>query len=155
MQPRSISVSNQYFARAAERLREGTSVRLLVRGNSMLPFIHGGKDQVTLVPFDGRDLPLGIAALYRWEDKYMIHRLVRKDATHYHFLGDGNICRMETIARHEVLGILQTIHHPDGTETDAFSPRWMKKGFWWFRLQPLRRYLLFIYRKLYPENCNQ
>lgn len=67
MQPRSISVSNQYFARAAERLREGTSVRLLVRGNSMLPFIHGGKDQVTLVPFDGRDLPLGIAALHRGE----------------------------------------------------------------------------------------
>ncbi len=153
MQTRRISVGNQYLAQAAERLREGTSVRLLVQGNSMLPFIHGGKDQVTLVPFRGEDLGLGTAALYRWQGQYMIHRLVKKDATHYHFLGDGNICRMETIARHEVIGILRTIHHPDGTETDATSPRWMRRGMWWYRLRPLRRYFLFLYRKLCPEYC--
>ena len=112
-------VDNLYFAQAAERLSSGTAVRLSVMGNSMLPFIIGGQDQVTLVPYTGQDLPLGIAALYQWEGKYMIHRLVKKDESHYHFLGDGNICRFETIKRNEVLGILQTIHHPNGKETKA------------------------------------
>lgn len=145
-------VNNQYFAQAAERLASGTAVRLSVMGNSMLPFIIGGKDQVTLVPYTGQDLPLGIAALYQWEGKYMIHRLVKKDESHYHFLGDGNICRFETIKRNEVLGILQTIHHPDGKETDTTGRCWLHLGMIWYHIRPVRRYLLFIFRKLFLRN---
>ena len=64
---RTLSVSNEFFAEAAEHLRRGEEVRLLVQGNSMLPFILGGRDQVTLVPFHGQDrtfpwaLPLSIS----------------------------------------------------------------------------------------------
>lgn len=145
-------VDNQYFAQAAERLASGTAVRLSVMGNSMLPFIIGGKDQVTLVPYTGQDLPLGIAALYQWEGKYMIHRLVKKDESHYHFLGDGNICRLETIKRNEVLGILQTIHHPNNKETDATGRCWLHLGMIWYHIRPVRRYLLFIFRKLFLRN---
>ena len=96
---RTLSVSNEFFAEAAEHLRRGEEVRLLVQGNSMLPFILGGRDQVTLVPFHGQDLPLGTAAFYQWKGKYMIHRLVKKEGGQYHFLGDGNIYRIETIRR--------------------------------------------------------
>lgn len=145
-------VDNLYFAQAAERLASGTAVRLSVMGNSMLPFIIGGKDQVTLVPYTGQDLPLGIAALYQWEGKYMIHRLVKKDESHYHFLGDGNICRFETIKRNEVLGILQTIHHPNNKETDATGRCWLHLGMIWYHIRPIRRYLLFIFRKLFLHN---
>lgn len=152
MQKEIRLVSNNYFAQAAERLASGTAVRLSVMGNSMLPFILGGKDQITLVPYSGQDLPLGIAALYRWEDKYMIHRLVKKDASHYHFLGDGNICRLEIIRRDQVLGILQTIHHANGKDTDATSAHWLRMGMIWYHIRPIRRYLLFIFRKLFLHN---
>lgn len=145
-------MSNNYFAHAAERLASGTAVRLSVMGNSMLPFILGGKDQITLVPYSGQDLPLGIAALYRWEDKYMIHRLVKKDASHYLFLGDGNICRLEIIKRDQVLGILQTIHHANGKDTDATSAHWLRMGMVWYHIRPIRRYLLFIFRKFFLHN---
>ena len=152
MQKEIRLVSNNYFAHAAERLASGTAVRLSVMGNSMLPFILGGKDQITLVPYSGQDLPLGIAALYQWEDKYMIHRLVKKDASHYHFLGDGNICRLEIIKRDQVLGILQTIHHANGKDTDATSAHWLRMGMIWYHIRPIRRYLLFIFRKLFLHN---
>lgn len=145
---RTISVSNTFFAQAKKTLREGKEVRLLVQGNSMLPFIIGGKDTVTLIPYLDEDLPLGTAAFYQWNGNYMIHRLVRKDDTHYHFLGDGNIYRIETVPRKNVIGILQTIHHPNGTDTDATTAAWRKKGMWWYHIQPLRRYVLFVYKRV-------
>lgn len=145
---RTISVSNVFFAQAEKSLREGKEIRLLVQGNSMLPFIIGGKDTVTLHPYQGEDLSLGTAAFYRWNGKYMIHRLVEKDDRDYHFLGDGNIARIETVPRKEVIGILRTIHHPNGTETDATAQEWLRKGLWWYRLRPLRRYILFAYKKI-------
>lgn len=145
---RTLSVSNEFFAEAAEHLRRGEEVRLLVQGNSMLPFILGGRDQVTLVPFHGQDLPLGTAAFYQWKGKYMIHRLVKKEGGQYHFLGDGNIYRIEIIRREEVLGVLHTIHHPDGSVTDATAPCWLRRGMWWFRMRPLRRYVLFAFKRM-------
>ena len=147
MQKQVLLVNNIYFEQAANHLASGTEVRLSVLGDSMLPFILGGKDQITVTPYTGEDLPLGIAALYQWEGKYMIHRLVRKEGNQYHFLGDGNICRYEIIGKDQVLGILKTIHHPNGKDTDATSPQWLRRGMLWYRLLPVRRYLLFLFRK--------
>lgn len=146
------SVGNEYFAQVAEKLKDNVSVRLFVNGNSMIPFIKGGKDSITLKPYDGEDLPLGIAALYKWNGSYMIHRLVKKEGDSFHFLGDGNICRFEIIKRDEVLGILQTIHHADGTETDATGEKWRKYGMLWYKIRPLRRYVLFLYRRINGVN---
>ena len=42
---RKLVVPNSFFFEAAETLREGRSVRLHVDGQSMYPFIHGGKDE--------------------------------------------------------------------------------------------------------------
>lgn len=145
---RTVSVSNAFFAEAERRLRMGDEVRLLVQGNSMLPFILGGRDEVTLAPYHDEDLPLGTAAFYQWNGKYMVHRLVKKEGDRYHFLGDGNIYRIESIPRKDVLGVLKTIHHPNGTSTDATAPRWLRMGLWWYRMRPFRRYILFAYKRM-------
>ena len=42
-------VSNDFFVEAVEELRKGKSVRLFVGGQSMYPFIHGGKDEIEVV----------------------------------------------------------------------------------------------------------
>lgn len=47
---RKITVSNDFFAGAAEALKQGQTVKLLIGGQSMYPFIRGGIDQVEVVP---------------------------------------------------------------------------------------------------------
>ena len=47
---KQISVPNaELFSEAGRLLSEGKEVTILARGNSMLPFIRGGVDKVTLV----------------------------------------------------------------------------------------------------------
>ena len=46
-------VPNIFLQEAARLLKDGKPVRLLIDGQSMFPFIRGGKDQVEIVPYDG------------------------------------------------------------------------------------------------------
>lgn len=140
------SVSNLFFEAAADALRSGNAVKLRVEGNSMVPSIRGGKDLIELIPYQGEDLPLWCAVFYRWEGRYMTHRLVRKDADTYAMLGDGNMCRIEVLPRQEIIGVLKTIIHPDGSTTDCLSADWLRRGERWNRRLPYRKYYLRLFR---------
>lgn len=48
---RKITVSNDFFAGVAEALKQGQTVKLLIDGQSMYPFIRGGVDQVEVVSY--------------------------------------------------------------------------------------------------------
>lgn len=47
---RKLIVPNSFLSEAAEALRAGQTVKLHIDGQSMYPFIHGGKDLVEVVP---------------------------------------------------------------------------------------------------------
>jgi len=74
-----ITVDNeQVFAYVEEMLREGTSVKLKVRGNSMAPALMDGKDSVTLEPvaMQKRELSVGDVILFRYNGRFIMHRIV-------------------------------------------------------------------------------
>ena len=107
---RKLVVPNSFFAEAAEALRNGRSVRLHVDGQSMYPFIHGGKDEILINPYDGvSPLEPWCCLFYQWGGNYMIHRLVETDGETCRMLGDGNLCRLEELPKKEIIGILRTI----------------------------------------------
>lgn len=141
-------VSNSYFEQVADKLRQGISVRLGVLGDSMFPLIHGGEDQILLIPHQpGEELPLWCAVFYKWDDHHMIHRYIRREGDVMVMLGDGNLCREEKVPAAEIIGVLKTIYRPDGTEIDCLSEDWLKRGRRWYKLLPIRRYLLFILKR--------
>ena len=146
---RKLVVPNSFFADAAEALKNGQSVRLHVDGQSMYPFIHGGKDEILVAPYDGK-IPLEpwCCPFYQWGGNYMIHRLIETDGNICRMLGDGNIYRIEEVPRHEIIGILHTIYHPDGSIQDCRDKRWLKKAQWWYRLRKVRRFLIPLFRLL-------
>lgn len=143
-----MTVPNAFFEQAAESLRAGRTVRMKALGDSMYPFIRGGKDEILLVPFlpDEEELPLWGAAFYRWNGHYMVHRFIRKEGEHLVFLGDGNVYQEEKVLPQEVYGVLHTIYRK-GKEIDCRSVSWQKKGARWYRLLFLRKYLLFLFKK--------
>ncbi len=147
---RKITLPNKFFAEAAEELKRGRTAKLLVGGQSMYPFIRGGEDVVEVIPCPPEEeLPIWCCPFYQWEGKYMIHRYIGRKNGLYLMLGDGNLARVEEVERADIIGVLKTIYHPDGTVQDCLDPHWLKKAEWWYKLRFARRWLLAVCRILH------
>ena len=138
---------NEIIEEAIRLVREGVSVTLPVNGNSMLPFVIGGKESVILHRpglIDVGDVVLA------WVDgcRYVVHRIIRIDGDRVTLMGDGNLAGTEHCTLNEIKAI--ATHVVDAKErTHYLYNRWRKSAAKiWFRLRPMRRYLLAIYRRL-------
>jgi len=113
--------NEQVFALVEENLREGSSVILNVRGNSMAPALMDGKDSVTLEPvaMQKRDLSVGDVILFRYKGRFIMHRIVgtdkRKDASDKEKMvittkGDA-LATSETISSEDVIAVARFKRH--------------------------------------------
>ena len=145
---RRIVFQNHFFEEIAQLLQEGNPVRVRIDGESMHPFIVGGKDEVLLIPYDKKtSIELWSCIFYKWKGHYMIHRFVGLQDGQYCMMGDGNLVQIERIEESDILGILQTIYHADGSTQYCLGKKWLCQGRYWFKFRKLRRFLLPIYRK--------
>ena len=150
---RKIVLSNGFFLEAAEALKKGQTVKLLVGGQSMYPFIRGGRDLIEVIPYPAKgELPGWCCPFYQWEGRYMIHRYIGHEGDECLMMGDGNIVRIERVKREEIIGLLRYIYPPDRARQDCFDKHWLKKAEWWYRLKFLRRWLLLIFK--FYEHCS-
>ena len=124
---------------AAALMLEGREVTFTPLGNSMLPFIRGGKDAVRLRK--NPSVAIGDVILVRLPGQYVLHRLIHMDGDRLTLMGDGNIAGTETCTTGDVLGTVTAILR-DGKEIIPGDGRF------WRRLLPIRRYILAIYRRL-------
>jgi len=138
---------NEIIEEAIRLVREGVSVTLPVNGNSMLPFIIGGKESVIL---QGPGLIDVGDVVLAWVDgcRYVVHRIIRINGDRVTLMGDGNLAGTEHCTLNEIKAI--ATHVVDAKErTHYLYNRWRKSAAKiWFRLRPMRRYLLAIYRRL-------
>ena len=139
---------NEIIEEAVRLAREGVNVTLPVNGNSMLPFIIGGKESVILHS-QGGIVDVGDVVL-AWVDgnRYVIHRIIRIDGDRITLMGDGNV----GVTEHCLLGDIKArvTHVVDANDkTHYLYNRWRMFGAKvWYWLRPIRRYLLAIYRRL-------
>ena len=138
---------NEIIEEAIRLVREGVSVTLPVNGNSMLPFIIGGKESVIL---QGPGLIDVGDVVLAWVDgcRYVVHRIIRINGDRVTLMGDGNLAGTEHCTLNDINAI--ATHVVDAKErTHYLYNRWRKSAAKiWFRLRPMRRYLLAIYRRL-------
>lgn len=129
-------------------IAEGKSVRLPVRGRSMLPFIVGGRDNVELHPLRKENICIGSAVL-AWVDcnHYVIHRIVSIDGNKLELLGDGNLAIREKCDISDVIAVAHSVITPRGSRS-LTSSRAMAQWRLWNRLLPVRRWLLLVYRHI-------
>jgi SOS-response transcriptional repressor LexA len=138
---------NEIIQEAIRLVEEGVSVTLPVNGNSMLPFIIGGKESVILQKPE--QLEVGDVVL-AWVDgrRYVVHRIIHIDGDHVTLMGDGNLVGTEHCTLNDIKAI--ATHVVDAKErVHHLYDRWRKSAARiWFRLRPIRRYLLAIYRRV-------
>ncbi len=138
----------------------GHTVTILVRGNSMNPFMVDRRDKVTIAPLNHEprigDLLLAYDAPY---DRYVLHRLIRTEypsagksdsqnsETMYVLMGDGNTQGTECILRQDIIGVVTAILR----KKRAYSTNsilWKGYSAAWISLKPVRRWLLAGWRRI-------
>lgn len=140
--------NNEAISEVASLLKEGHKVILPVKGQSMLPFIVGGRDSVELVKPDG-PLLVGDAVL-AWVDnsRYVLHRIIEIGADgHLILMGDGNLAGKEFCTLDDVVARAEYVVKPDGSRTYLYSKRQRCGWQIWKSLRPVRRWILAILRR--------
>lgn len=141
-------ISDHEILEEATRLaKEGLSVTLPVKGNSMLPFIIGGKESVILQKLDHPKVGDVVLA---WVEncRYVVHRIIKIDGHDVVLMGDGNIIGTEHCKIDDICAIATHVVSADGKRHDLYSKWRMRATRLWWYLRPIRRYILAIYRRL-------
>lgn len=128
-------------------LEEGHTVTLPLRGNSMRPFLEDGRDKALLKlctnPRVGDAVMAEIAPKH-----FVLHRIVNITGGNVTLRGDGNLAT-EHCRDMDVKAIAIGFYRKGRQKLDSTSGRkWRIYSWWWTRLLPIRRYLLFA---LYPH----
>lgn len=144
--PRIILPNQVLLPEVEKLLREGESVTLKVKGNSMLPFIAGERDSVVLQ--QAATLGKGDIVLAHLADgRYVLHRIIAMTDCGITLMGDGNLFETEQCTRADIAGQAVRILR-NGRSVDCTTLRQRWKSNLWNALQPARRYLLAVYRRL-------
>lgn len=143
-----ISVRNDLLLGDIKILvNEGRSVSFRVKGNSMLPFVVGGRDSVTLCKknsYKKGDIVLAEVS----KGMFVLHRIFGVKDGRVTLRGDGNsgpkayeYCRMENIIARADLIVR------NGRVIDPYTGLEAAMGRAWTFLNPVRRWLMAIYRR--------
>lgn len=141
-----ILPNNEVIGELIKFLDEGQRVILPVKGNSMLPFIIGDRESVELVKPD--HVAVGDVVL-AWINgcRYVVHRIIQIKNNQVQLMGDGNLSGDEYCLISDVKARAEYVIGKDGKKHDLYTHRRVQASRLWWKLKPLRRYILAIYRR--------
>ena len=138
-----------FFSEIATRIAEGERVRIRAKGNSMVPFIRDGKDEIILEKPSSKSFQKGRLLLVQLNDKaYILHRVKRVDGLQLLLQGDGNLSMVESCSPVDVVAEASAIIR-NGIVIETGSFRWNLYRYLWPRNLILRRVGLAVYRRIF------
>ena len=137
----------QIIEEAIKLVDDGVAVTFPVKGYSMLPFIIGGKESVVLSR--PNDLKVGYVVL-AWADNshYVVHRIISISGNNVVLMGDGNLKGVEHCSIADVKAVATYVVGNSGKRRPLQSDRSLAAARVWYRLRPVRRWILAIYRRV-------
>ena len=111
------------------------------RGQSMMPMLHEDRDLIIVAPRpDGRCRKYDVV-LYKRQDQYILHRIMKVLPGGYETCGDHNWRKDAFVKEEQVLGVLTSFVH-DGKEISSDSFLYRCYIHLWCDLFPVRVLLL-------------
>lgn len=149
MDTKDFSVSCQdIFPIIEEQLNQGKSVRFIVSGISMTPWIINNRDQVEIISARGLTLKKGDIVLFQpFQGRYILHRITKILPDGYITTGDGNLYRDGFIASDSVIGKVIIIYRK-GKAISCDRLRWKLLFRLWMALFPFRKYLFRFWARI-------
>lgn len=137
-----------FFQEITNRIAEGERVRMRAKGNSMLPFIRDGKDEVVLEKPNKQSFQKGRLLLVQLADKrYVLHRVEKIENNTIILRGDGNLSILETCTVDDVIAEAIAVMR-GGKEIEVGSFKWKLYRYLWPGNHFLRRVELGVYRRV-------
>lgn len=133
-QARTIA-NRELFGIVRDTLLEGSTVRVAVNGQSMLPFFRSGST-ITLRPVREEDIRKYSVVMADAGDSFVVHRIIEVGKDVVTLLGDGNYIGTERVSRDKIYGVV------DCSALHLFFAKI------WLWLRPLRRFPLAIFRRI-------
>lgn len=132
--------------RIRQFLDEGHTATIRVRGRSMRPFLQDERDKVVLAPYTG--VKTGDVVLAEISPaRFVLHRVIAKDGERLTLKGDGNVIGTENCSTKDIIGTATGFIRKKNEKADRTdSLKWRVYSYIWIRLNPVRRYALFICR---------
>lgn len=127
--------NRELFAIVRDTLLEGNTVRVAVKGESMLPFFRSGST-ITLRPIREADIRKYNVVMADAGHAFVVHRIIAIDKEQITLLGDGNYNGTEQVTRDKIYGVVDC------------SPLHLFFAKIWLWLRPVRRYPLAIFRRV-------
>lgn len=136
------------LGQVSEFLREGHSVVIMTKGQSMSPFIRGERDSVELVR--QQQVEVGDIVLAQLTPgHYVLHRVNAISGDSLRLKGDGNLDGTELCSIQDVCGTAIAIIRPGDKRIDCLAPRWKRRFRRWTAAPRIvRRIFLGFYRRL-------
>ena len=131
---RTIS-NRELFSVVRDTLIEGNSVRVSVKGESMLPFFRSGST-IMLRPVRKEDIRKYNVVMADAGHAFVVHRIIDIKGDAITLLGDGNIAGAESVTCDKIYGVV------DCSSLHLFFAKI------WLWLRPVRRYPLAIFRRV-------
>ena len=127
-------------------VNEGQRVILPVKGNSMLPFIIGGRESVELVKSEA-DAVGDVVLAWINGCRFVVHRIIRIEGNQVQLMGDGNITAEEYCSISDVKARAEYVITPHGKRRYLYTPQRLRFSRLWSKLLPVRRWILAVYRR--------
>ena len=81
--------NEQFFTIVESIIKSGQTLEMNIKGSSMYPTLISGKHKIVLAPMRKEYLHKGIIALFLYNGKHVLHRLVAIDGDLLTFQGDN------------------------------------------------------------------
>ncbi len=153
-----VQVRNDVFLPLAiSYLETKNSVTIPLKGYSMRPFLESDRDTAVLIKPHAPVLnePVLVEADFfnrqtnKLEKRWILHRIVGINGEDLTLLGDGNL-RPEHCKVSDIKASIKGFYRKGRSEMDLITGRkWRIYSFFWTRLLPIRRYLLFFHRNIF------
>lgn len=135
MKSARIVSNRELFSIVRDTLLEGKTVRVAVKGESMLPFFRSGST-ITLRPVREEDIRKYNVVMADAGHAFVVHRIIDIKGDVVTLFGDGNIVGTERVTRDKIYGVV------DCSALHIFFAKI------WLWLRPVRRYPLAIFRRI-------
>ena len=125
----------------------GTAV-LRVRGNSMWPFLRDNRDRVMLRASAAERVRVGDVLFFRYEGRYLLHRVVRRLRDGWLLRGDNCWTRhVERCREEDVIGVVTRVWRGE-REWSCASWTWRCASRVWMATYALRVAVMAVRRRL-------
>lgn len=114
-----IIPNDLFFTLVETEIRGGRSLEIKVKGSSMHPSLKDDLHRVVLSPLRGTPLRTGMVALFVYNGKHLLHRLVAAGEDMLAFQGDNLPYRRECVSREDVIAFAEYIITPRGRVIDC------------------------------------